>query len=94
MDKRVRSVVLATGLIIATAAGPMAGVAQAEDPLAGSLTIWDTGILGRTLEGGEPDLENSFIDQMALKFEAENPGVDVTVVQQGDRKSTRLNSSH
>ena len=28
-------------------------------------------------------MPNSFIDQMALKFEEANPGVDVTVVQQG-----------
>lgn len=47
------------------------------------LLVWDTGILGRTLDNGDADLENSFIDQMAAKFEEENPGVTVTVVQQG-----------
>ncbi len=56
--------------------------APAEDG-AQELLVWDTGILGRTLENGDPDLENSFIDRMAVAFEDANPGVDVTVVQQG-----------
>jgi len=47
------------------------------------LLVWDTGILGRTLENGDPDLENSFLDQMAVAFEEANPGVEITVVQQG-----------
>ena len=46
------------------------------------LLVWDTGILGRSLDNGDADLENSFIHQMALEFEKENPGVKVTVVQQ------------
>lgn len=47
------------------------------------LLVWDTGILGRTLDNGDADMENSFIDQMAAKFEDANPGVTVKVVQQG-----------
>ncbi len=59
------------------------GAAPTDAALSGELLIWDTGILGRALEGGAVDLPNSFIDQMALKFEEEYPGVDVTVVEQG-----------
>jgi len=47
------------------------------------LLVWDNGLLGRLLENGDPDLENSFLDQMAVAYEEENPGVDVVVVQQG-----------
>jgi raffinose/stachyose/melibiose transport system substrate-binding protein len=47
------------------------------------LIIWDTGILARTFESGEPDLENSFLDQMAVKFMEDNPGVTIKVIQQG-----------
>lgn len=74
--------VLATGLVaslVACAPADNGGDEGGEQ----ELLIWDTGILGRTLESGEVDIENSFIDQMAEKFEDENPGVTVTVVQQG-----------
>lgn len=66
-------------------AAPSAGesATPTEAGLSGELLVWDTGILGRTIEGGAVDLPNSFIDQMALKFEEANPGVDMTVVQQG-----------
>lgn len=47
------------------------------------LVIWDTGILGKTLETGDPYAENAFLNQMAVEFEEANPGVTVTVVQQG-----------
>lgn len=84
--RTVGAVALVTGL----AAASLAGCAPAEDESDGSqeLLIWDTGILGRTLENGEPDLENSFIDQMAAKFMEENPGTELTVVQQGGDIST------
>lgn len=74
-----------SGASAAPSGGASAGASGAptEAALSGDLLIWDTGILGRLLEGGEVDLPNSFIDQMALKFEEEHPGVDVTVVQQG-----------
>lgn len=51
--------------------------------LSGELLIWDTGLLGKTLEGGAPDMEKSFLDRAAKDFMAENPGVTVKVVQQG-----------
>ncbi len=66
-----------------TGTSPAASPAPTDASLSGDLLIWDTGILGRLLEGGAPDMANSFIDQMAVKFEEANPGVDVTVVQQG-----------
>jgi ABC-type glycerol-3-phosphate transport system substrate-binding protein len=47
------------------------------------LLIWDTGILGRDLETGDPYADGSFLHQMAVEFEAENPGVKVTIAQQG-----------
>lgn len=60
---------------------------QAEDAAGGGekteLLIWDTGLLGKTLENGEPDLENSFLDKAAGLFEEENPDVDVVTFQQG-----------
>jgi len=77
----------ATVAIIATLGlvGSLAACSTSEpaEETGGELLIWDTGILGRTLENGEPDLENSFLDRMAVAFEEENPGVDITVVQQG-----------
>lgn len=77
----------ATVAIIATLGlvGSLAActTSEPEGEAGGELLIWDTGILGRTLENGDPDLENSFIDKMAVQFEEENPGVDITVVQQG-----------
>jgi ABC-type glycerol-3-phosphate transport system substrate-binding protein len=58
--------------------------APAADSGSQTLLVWDTGILGRTLEGtSEPDLENSFIDQMAAAFMEANPGTTIEVVQQG-----------
>jgi len=51
--------------------------------LSGELLIWDTGLLGKTLEGGAPDMEKSFLDRAAKDFMAENPGLTVKVVQQG-----------
>lgn len=47
------------------------------------LLIWDTGILGRTLETGDAYAEGAFLNQMAIEFEEANPGVTVTVEQQG-----------
>jgi ABC-type glycerol-3-phosphate transport system substrate-binding protein len=75
---------LAAVAISATVALGLAACAPAaEESGDQELVIWDTGILGRTLDNGDVDMENSFIDQMAAKFEDENPGTKVTVVQQG-----------
>lgn len=52
------------------------------------MLVWDTGILGRSpLESGEVD-PNSFLDRMAIAFEEANPGVNITIVQQGGDIST------
>ncbi len=46
------------------------------------LLIWDTGILGRDIET-DAYADGAFLNQMAIEFEEANPGVTVTVVQQG-----------
>lgn len=76
------------GALALLTAGVMVGLAACAPATPGEgevqeLLIWDTGILGRTLENGDPDLENSFLDRMGVAFEEANPGVDVTIVQQG-----------
>ncbi len=53
-----------------------------EVALSGELVVWDTGLLGKTLEGGAPDMEKSFLDQQAKKFMELHPGLTVKVVQQ------------
>lgn len=78
IKRKVGAIVLTAGLIAGLAA-----CAPAEESGSQNLLIWDTGILGRTLENGDADLENSFIDQMAAAFMEANPGVTVEVVQQG-----------
>lgn len=55
----------------------------AEDTGGQQLLIWDTGIIARDMETGDPYADGSFLNQMALEFEAENPGVTVTIAQQG-----------
>lgn len=77
IKRKVGAIVLTAGLIAGLAA-----CAPAEESGSQNLLIWDTGILGRTLENGDADLENSFIDQMAAAFMEANPGVTVEVVQQ------------
>lgn len=47
------------------------------------LLIWDTGILGNDINSGDPYADKSFLTQMAVEFEAENPGVTITIAQQG-----------
>ena len=82
MTKRqVGAIVLTASLIAGLSA--CAPAAEPADEVGGELLVWDTGILGRTLENGDPDLENSFIDQMAAAFEEANPGTSIEVVQQG-----------
>lgn len=65
---------LATGLAACTPGG---------DSGDQTLVVWDTGLLGTTLENGEPDMEKSYLDRMAVEFEEANPGVTVEVIQQG-----------
>lgn len=79
MNKRkVGAIVLTISVAAALAACAPAGESDSQ-----TLLVWDTGILGKTLENGDPDLENSFLDQMAAAFEEANPGVTIEVVQQG-----------
>jgi len=78
MNKRKVGAILLTAGLVAS----LAACTPAEESGSQNLLIWDTGILGRTLENGDADLENSFIDQMAAAFEEANPGVTVEVVQQ------------
>lgn len=74
---------------VALSATLVACAPAAEEETAGGegevreLVIWDTGILGRTLETGDPYAENAFLNQMGVEFEAANPGVKVTIIQQG-----------
>ncbi len=79
-NRQIGAVVLAASLI----AGLSACTPSEPDGAASSseLLVWDTGILGRALENGDPDTENSFIHQMAAAFEEENPGVTIEIVQQ------------
>ncbi|UYN82904.1 MAG: carbohydrate ABC transporter substrate-binding protein [Microcella sp.] len=81
------------GALALLTAGVMVGMAACApatpaDGEVQELLIWDTGILGRTLDNGEPDLENSFLDRMAVAFEEANPGVKITTAQQGQDIST------
>jgi len=78
------SILLSTAVIASLAA------CSNSEKASGELLIWDTGILGRTLESGKADMENSFLDQMAAAFEKENPGVTVKVVQQGGDITTAV----
>ncbi len=80
MNKRKVGTLFLTAVVIA---GLTACAAPAEESGSQELLVWDTGLLGTTLDNGEPDMEASFLDQMAVAFEEANPGVDVTVVQQG-----------
>ncbi|MCY7412148.1 MAG: extracellular solute-binding protein [Salinibacterium sp.] len=78
MNKRKVGAIFLTASVVAA----LAACAPAAESDSKTLLVWGTGILGRTLENGDPDLENSFIDQMAAAFEEANPGVTVDVVQQ------------
>ncbi len=79
MKKRQVGAILLTASVIAG----LAACAPAGDSTGETLLVWDTGILGRTLENGDPDVENSFIHQMGAAFEAANPGVTIEIVEQG-----------
>lgn len=53
----------------------------------GDLLIWDTGILGKDASD-DPYADNAFLNQMGVEFEEANPGVTVTIEQQGGDIST------
>jgi len=86
MKKKVFSILASTVLLLSLAA--CSSSEESSESLTGDLLVWDTGILGRSpLESGEVD-PNSFLDRMAIAFEEANPGVNITIVQQGGDIST------
>lgn len=85
IKRRVAAMIATAGLVVGLAACTDGGSSDGDTQ---ELLIWDTGILGRTLDNGEPDLENSFLDRMAVAFEEANPGVKITTAQQGQDIST------
>jgi len=78
MNRLARSFVITLGaLVVLALASCSAGGGKV------TLTVWDTGLLGKTLEDGKPDMAKSFLDQAAADFTKENPNIEVKVVQQG-----------
>lgn len=66
----------------------LAACAPGQDAaLEGDLLVWDTGILGKD-PSDDPYKDGAFLNQMALEFEEANPGVSITIVQQGGDIST------
>jgi ABC-type glycerol-3-phosphate transport system substrate-binding protein len=79
---KIRKLAAAASALVLTAS--LAACAPAaEDAGPQELLIWDTGIIARDLVSGDPYEDGSFLHQMAVEFEAENPGVTVTIEQQG-----------
>lgn len=79
---KIRKLAAAASALVLTAS--LAACAPAaEDAGPQELLIWDTGIIARDLVTGDPYEDGSFLHQMAVEFEAENPGVTVTIEQQG-----------
>lgn len=81
--RRIGALALTVGVAASLVA--CSGSGEPEDR---TLVVWDTGLLGVTLENGEPDMEKSFLDRMAVAFEEANPGVTVEVSQAGGDIST------
>ena len=65
----------------------LVGCAPSADNSPRELLIWDTGILGKDATD-DPYADNAFLNQMGVEFEEANPGVTVTIVQQGGDIST------
>jgi ABC-type glycerol-3-phosphate transport system substrate-binding protein len=79
---KIRKLAAVASALVLTA-GLAACAPAAEDAGEQELLIWDTGIIARDLETNDPYADGSFLHQMAIEFEAENPGVTITIVQQG-----------
>lgn len=72
-----------TGIVAALAlTASLVGCSSSDEAASGELLIWDTGILGKDVSD-DPYADKAFLNQMVLEFEEANPGVTVTLVQQG-----------
>lgn len=72
-----------TGIVAAIAlTTSLVGCSSSDEAVSGELLIWDTGILGKDVSD-DPYADKAFLNQMVLEFEEANPGVSVTLVQQG-----------
>ena len=77
-----------TGIVAALAlTTSLVACSSSDEALSGELLIWDTGILGKDVSD-DPYADKAFLNQMGVEFEAANPGVTVTVIQQGGDIST------
>ena len=77
-----------TGIVAALAlTTSLVGCSSSDEALSGELLIWDTGILGKDASD-DPYADKAFLNQMGVEFEEANPGVKVTIVQQGGDIST------
>ena len=77
-----------TGIVAALAlTTSLVACSSSDEALSGELLIWDTGILGKDASD-DPYADKAFLNQMGVEFEAANPGVTVTVIQQGGHIST------
>ena len=77
-----------TGIVAALAlTTSLVGCSSSDEALSGELLIWDTGILGKDATD-DPYADKAFLNQMGVEFEEANPGVKVTIVQQGGDIST------
>jgi len=77
-----------TGIVAALAlTTSLVACSSSDEALSGELLIWDTGILGKDASD-DPYADKAFLNQMGVEFEAANPGVTVTVIQQGGDIST------
>lgn len=71
------------GIVAALAVtASLVGCSSSDEAASGELLIWDTGILGKDVSD-DPYADKAFLNQMVLEFEEANPGVTVTLVQQG-----------
>jgi ABC-type glycerol-3-phosphate transport system substrate-binding protein len=72
-----------TGIVAAIAlTTSLVACSSSDEAVSGELLIWDTGILGKDVSD-DPYADKAFLNQMVLEFEEANPGVSVTLVQQG-----------
>jgi len=77
-----------TGIVAALAlTTSLVACSSSDEALSGELLIWDTGILGKDASD-DPYADKAFLNQMGVEFEEANPGVTVTVIQQGGDIST------
>jgi raffinose/stachyose/melibiose transport system substrate-binding protein len=81
---RAGAIILVTGLL----AGLVGCSADAEGGKT-ELLVWDAGLLTKNTDDGKVDTAKSFLHQAAAEFEADNPDVNVKIVQTtGDISTT------